>query len=948
VSRVYVALDLETTGLDPEHDAIIEIGAVRFRGDEELDTWSRLVNPGQPIPFKIEQLTGITSEEAAAAPPLELVIDDLRRFVSDYPIVGHNIPFDLSFLHRRRLFLHNQAIDTFELASILVPHVNRYSLETLAKALGINFPVQHRALEDAQASRALFLALLEQASRLDWQIIREIAERSARSDWPLSHVFQDLVRSQSRSVFTGGTLGQQLRAKGTLQGEGAYGLLFTPAEKERPLRPAAQPQALDEQGLTGMLEEGGTFAQSFPGYEYRSQQIEMLRAVVRAFNDGEHLLVEAGTGTGKSVAYLLPAIYWATQNGERVVISTNTINLQDQLYHKDIPDLQKIVPVECKVAVLKGRSNYLCPHRFNSFRRRPVLSSEELRVLAKILVWLPSTMTGDQSELFLPSAQERAIWSEICADADICPPERCQDEKCFFYRARRAADSAHLIIVNHALLLADVAVENRVLPEYRYLIIDEAHHLEESITRQLSFSVDQRSIEKLLHELKPPAGAGRRAAGLLAEVLNRCRRALPEPMFNELVALSDQAGQQVERAEQCLYDLFNTLALFLEEHGPRRADYDRRIRLTSSLRAQPGWSRVEIAWDNLAVNLSGLGEELGRFAKAIDGLEEYDIPDYEDILLDLAGYRARLGNLHNELTTLISQPTPQAITWAEVSAKDEAISLHLAPLHIGDLARQHLFEAKASVIMTSATLCTDGRFDFLRERLSAWDAQEVSVGSPFDYEVSTLLYLPTDIPEPGTPGYQRTLEPAMIELCRVLRGRTLALFTSYSQLRHTARAITQPLAEDDIIVYEQGDGSSRSQLLENFKAAERAVLLGTRSFWEGVDVPGEALSCLVIARLPFNVPDEPIFAARSETFDDPFGQYAVPEAILRFRQGFGRLIRTRTDRGVVVIFDSRILTKSYGRMFLNSLPPCAVQRGPLAQLPQWAMRWIEEGPSRRL
>jgi ATP-dependent DNA helicase DinG len=257
--------------------------------------------------------------------------------------------------------------------------------------------------------------------------------------------------------------------------------------------------------------------------------------------------------------------------------------------------------------------------------------------------------------------------------------------------------------------------------------------------------------------------------------------------------------------------------------------------------------------------------------------------------------------------------------------------------------QRHLFDAKEAVILTSATLRTEENFDYLRERLGAWDLDEAAVGSPFDYESSTLLYLPTDVPEPNNPGYQRTVESALIALVQATRGRTLVLFTSYSQLKNTANAIRERLADEDIVVFEQGSGGSRAQLLDNFKTAERSVLLGTRSFWEGIDVTGEKLSCVVITRLPFAVPNDPIFSARSETYEDAFNQYSVPDAILRFRQGFGRLIRTRTDRGVIVCLDRRILSKRYGPAFIRSLPKCTTLRNPLAHLPKLAARWIDEG-----
>jgi DNA polymerase-3 subunit epsilon/ATP-dependent DNA helicase DinG len=279
----------------------------------------------------------------------------------------------------------------------------------------------------------------------------------------------------------------------------------------------------------------------------------------------------------------------------------------------------------------------------------------------------------------------------------------------------------------------------------------------------------------------------------------------------------------------------------------------------------------------------------------------------------------------------------------EQNIQNRAVSLHNAPLHVGGLVHEHLFKSKEAVILTSATLRTNNSFEYIQERLNFWDAEEAAVGTPFDYEHNTLLYLPTDIPEPGTPGYQKIFEKGLIDLVKQIRGRTLVLFTAYSQLQATARNIKDALAEAGIVLYQQGDGSSRRQMLENFKNAEQAVLLGTRSFWEGVDIPGAALSCVVISRIPFAVPTDPIVAARSETFEDPFSQYSIPQAILLFRQGFGRLIRSKEDRGVVAIFDRRIVTKSYGQSFIDSLPSVTERRGLLTNLPQVAENWIDYG-----
>jgi len=938
MSRTYVALDLETTGLNPERDAITEIGVVKFRDEQVLETWSSLVNPQHPIPYRIQQLTGITQEEVNAAPLFSSVTGTLLRFVKDYPIVGHSVSFDLSFLNRQGLFLGNRTVDTFELASILLPHVARYSLGKLAEALDIHFPTRHRALEDAMATKELFLALVEQASKLDFSVIQEINRLATRIDWPLREVFRDLEHAKARSAFVG-SIGQQLLAKGALDGEGSLGLLTR--EEGRALKPSLERKPVDVDELAAMLEDGGLFARRFPGYEYRSQQVEMLRVVAQAFNDSQHLLVEAGTGTGKSIAYLLPAACFAAQNGERVVISTNTINLQDQLYAKDIPDLQRILPFEFKATLLKGRSNYVCLRRLAAFRHTGPSSIEEMRLLAKILVWLPSTVTGDQAELFLPDYKEQALWSRVCADAETCLSDQCsyrKRDRCFFYGARREAERAHLIVVNHALLLSDVAVENRVLPKYRYLIVDEAHHLEASTTSQLSFVVQRRQVERLLNGLSQNPGKGQ-PVGFLSELLSRYRGKVPKDVGEKLEHHVTSLHGEVEAARRLLYQFFNRLESFLEEHSQDRGQYNQVIRLTGGVRVQPTWDNVEISWDNLARHLFSVGKGLESLSS---GLENYTLADQEDLSQELLSYTSRIREIYEQMNALVVQPSSASIYWAEVSAQDGEISLHAAPLHVGPLVQKHLFMPKECVILTSATLRTEGEFDFIRERLSAWEAEEAAVGSPFDYATSTLLYLPTDIPEPYESYYQRTVEQALVDLCRATRGRTLVLFTSYSQLQNTSKAITRPLAEDEIVVYTQGGGSSRAQLLENFRTTPRSVLLGTRSFWEGIDVMGEALSCLVITRMPFSVPSDPVFASRSETFDEPFSQYALPEAILRLRQGFGRLIRSKTDRGVVVILDKRVQTKSYGRAFLDSLPDCTVRRGSLAELPTAAARWIDE------
>ena len=946
MAQTYVALDLETTGLKPERDVIIEIGAVKFRGDDIIDTFSSLVNPRRPLASKIIHLTGITNEDLQYAPTLFRVAKDLTNFVGQYPVIGHNVPFDLRFLNKQGLLISQPSIDTFELASILLPEASRYSLSTLTELLGIKQDIHHRALHDAQATRELFLRLRERGMSLDLGVVRELNRLAARTTWALRGFFRDIEQERARTVFVSAPQPEERKRRPPTSGG-----IFE-QEPAKALQPAATRKVVDVDMLTELLSPDGLLGQGFPGYEFRPQQIEMLQAVTEAFNVSDHVLVEAGTGTGKSLAYLLPAIYFAYLNGQRVVISTNTINLQDQLYGKDIPDLVELLPIEFKAALLKGRSNYVCMRRLLAFRRRGDLSVDEIRVLAKILTWLSETSTGDKAEVML-LRDEQSIWRHVQAEAETCLADRCPYRvrgECFLYQARNQAESAHVIIVNHALLLSDIVTENRVLPEFDHLIIDEAHHLEEQATSHLGFSVSQGQVLSLLKEISNPLGA-QRQAGFLSEIMAHFQHSqVPGDVQVQIAESLKGLHALVRQSRQGLDSLFAELAMFLDNLRDQRSSgygsYDIHLRLTRSLRSQPDWTDVELRWEDFGTPFRRLGRSLEQLHNSLQDMEDMGIERYEEMLQDMLGYRANLQEMDRHIEAILTNPTSDAIYWAQISVQRGTISLNMAPLHVGALLEQQLFHRKETIILTSATLCSDGDFAYIKDRLGLWDANELQVGSPFDYENSTLLFLPTDVPQPGQKFYQRAVERTLIGLCSAIGGRTLVLFTSHSQLLNTYRAINSALEEEDIIIYAQGVDGSRRQILENFKTTPRSVLLGTRSFWEGVDVMGEALSCVVIARLPFAVPSDPVFAARSETFDDPFSQYAVPEAILRFRQGFGRLIRSATDRGVVVIMDNRFLSKFYGERFLRSLPDCTVLQSNVRDLPAAATRWIdkERGP----
>jgi ATP-dependent DNA helicase DinG len=928
--KTIVALDIETTGLLPDRDSILEVGMVKFNGEHEEARWQQLINPGCRIPGMITQLTGISDAMVAEEPPIEKILPKIREFVGDLPVLGHNVRFDLSFLRKQKILLRNEVLDTLDLASALLPSSPRYNLGSLCVHLGIPQTPTHRALDDALATRALYLELHKIAGELPMALLAELVRDSQNVEWGGAELLEEVLRARLKKE---GAVTQQTRVRlPVLEKEGAAG-------KGVVLEPCDMPMPLDPEETSALLGETGPFASTFPGYERRSQQMAMAAAVARALSESKHLLVEAGTGTGKSLAYLLPAIQWSAQNQMRVVVSTNTINLQDQLIQKDIPDLRSVLGLDVRAAVLKGRSNYICPRRLEILRKREPETVEEMRVLAKVLIWLTSTSTGDRSELNLNGPAERQVWARLSAEEDQCSRTTCRlfgKAACPFMCARADAEAAHVLVINHALLIADIASENKVLPDFQYLVIDEGHHLESAATDGLSFAWSQPDMERALLEL------GSRHSGLLGGVANLARKSTPT-LTADVAGRTEAIFSASDAALKSGRRFYQSMRRFIGEQVEHWGEYILQFRIVGVTRSQAGWEDVEESWDQAREALVDLARQTAALSEQLDDPTAERDSEQEGLAPALDGWARRLAETVESVQRMIAKPDAKMIYWVEMQKERDTCALHAAPLQVGPLIEQYLWHQKSSIIVTSATLTTAGEFDYLRERLNADEADTLVVGSPFDYPSSALLYLVNDIPEPSDArNYQPALQKGIINLCRTTRGRTLVLFTSYTHLRQTSQAISGSLARDGITVYEQGEGASPHALLETFRSSEQAVLLGTRSFWEGVDVPGDALSVLVIVRLPFDVPSDPIVAARSEMYASPFNQYSLPEAILRFRQGFGRLIRTKSDRGIVVMLDRRILTKAYGRAFLESLPDCTRQTGSMSDLPARAAKWLEQ------
>lgn len=935
---VFVCLDLETTGLDFDQDTIIEVGAIKFRRGETVETLSELANPKRQLTPFIKRLTGITQAEVDAAPLFPAIADRVRDFVGDAPVIGHNVSFDIGFLQRAGVRFSGPVWDTREIASMLLPNGN-YSLNMLARSLGLSSWNAHRALDDAVATQKVFERLVDMALESDPGVVAELTRLARTANWPLARLMdavsvEQAARGNTRTAVLGGVDTLALERRIRPPRRTAASLADTLTSDTLPDDPADMAAAL--------VGPGGALSSVAPNFEHRVEQEQMLRAVAQAFAEGHHLVAEAGTGVGKSMAYLLPAAAFALRNNTRVVVSTNTISLQEQLAGKDVETAAKTLEAaglagaaNLRFTTLKGRANYLCMRRWSHMRSSQTLNIDEARFLGKLTTWLQDTVTGDRADLRM-ARPDNNVWDRLNSQGSwLCPTA---EGACFLRAARDRADAASILIVNHSLLLADIARGGGLIPDHDYLIIDEAQHLEAEATSQLSIRVANSQVVELLDELVNPRG-------LVMETVNAFRMSPAAQSRRQATAdAAEQVVQAASRARERLDEFFPRLIRFVQDRNEGNQGQQNPLRVTAAVRAQPDWAALEVAWENPSSALSDLLRSLGAFNSSLDGLEENDVTDYDTIRSELATREGSLIELRVNADRFMYQQDAESIFWVE-GAQLSNVALCIAPLHVGETLWEQLFERRESVVLTSATLTVAGSFAPLRERLGLRDAEELLLGSPFNYPQSALVCIPKDMPEPNSPGYTATIAKTVTELARAAGGHTLALFTSHAALRAAAELARSALEGEDIRVLAQGVDGAPASLIEEFLGNPKALLLGTASFWEGVDLAGDALTVLALTRLPFDVPSEPVFAARSEEYEDAFKDYAVPQAVLRFRQGFGRLIRTASDRGVVAVLDRRLTARSYGSLFMRSLPECTVEQPQLRDLPEMVRRWLAAPPA---
>ncbi|MFC4557360.1 ATP-dependent DNA helicase DinG [Virgibacillus kekensis] len=930
----YVVIDLETTGHSSgAHDKIIEAGIVVIEDNEIVKEFSSFFNPDIPIPPFVSNLTGITDEDVREAPIFSERASEILSFFEDGYLVAHNVPFDMGFLNAELesngfIPIQNPVIDTVELARVLFPQAPSFKLGQLAEHLGIRHEDPHRALSDAEVTAKLFLQLIKKLEKLPYETINHLLKLESNLKSDLYQILKEREQHLAFSPYEDKNI------------DTYKGLAFKPIEDIPVTRENAEISFGDF--LDDIYEKNGKLHQKLINYEKRAGQREMSETVYDAIQTGKHALIEAETGTGKSLAYLLPAVYDAVKSHKRILISTYTTQLQSQLIEEEIPMLRGLVSFPFNAAILKGMQHYISLQKFER-----TLSSNQgdnydtVLTKAMILVWLTETETGDIDEIQLPSSGY-LFYKRVSTDAeDYSDPSSPWFARSYYQQARRKAQQADIIITNHALLCLDLFSGYQLLPSYEKVIIDEAHHLEETASKHYGLKLDYVHIQYTLSQVGSSSEGGWLGKLLAQDVIDASR--FKNEKWDELFA----------KARYEADDLFRQLFQYVvkqQQNNKSLSDIGRvQYRFENEKEDKSQWNTILEMASRLMYYLGDLVQILSvskEFSLGLNSERETEPKDITRITIALQAIIDSLDQLF-----LLNDETND-VKWIEIEAygAKNAVYLYREPTEVSSLLADDFFSRKRSVILTSATLTMKNSFSFIQNRLGLVPDEIITrkIESPFTYRNQVQLMVPSDFPDIRKGNQEEFIYStceAILSLAQITNGRMLVLFTSYDMLKKSYNLLREIMDTNKYMLIAQGVSSgSRSRLKKNFQTFDQSILLGTSSFWEGVDIPGEDLSCLVIVRLPFQPPNHPIYEAKSNQFKEKgknaFFELSLPEAVIRFKQGFGRLIRSSADRGIVFVCDARIIQARYGKFFTGSIPDVPITYEPTKILMDKAEEWF--------
>lgn len=885
-----ISLDIETTDFSPETGRIIEIGAVKFGPRHQKQTYQQVINPQTDIPFFISSLTGITNQDVVDAPTLDEVKEDFINFLGSAPILGHNIAFDLNFLAQKDLnFLNHPTFDTWKLATILIPHLQSYSLESLSDFLKIDHLNKHRALDDAQAAKDLFFFLAERLKELPPVVGRQIYDLLRKNDWDLSQVFLEYM---------------PIGAKRTAPQTGLKPIL--------PSLPRTTPPApFDPAKIETLFKSRGELAKVVPSFRVRPAQVSLASRLATSFATGRNILIDTPPGLGRALATLVPAVYFGHAKAAPVILAYPHIEQIKEIFRQEVPIIKKITPFSPRLAWLDQPTSYLCLRRFQIFQQSPNLNNQELTVLIKILLWLPESPDGHFSGLSLTPGEPRII-KILYADQRFCPQNSCPHfQSCYYHQALRSARKSSVALVTPPLLVS--ISQGQIELSANTLIIDSVQKLPSFLASQATKKLSFTDIRDLLTQIYSP------------RKFCLARRIPPRnPKFAEI-------RRFINKLISRLTILEGLAGILVEKEGHQQYGWVFSLALTDELEINPAFIKFSRSLDNFQQDLTHLSRVLTTCVQGLNQKNLFSSNDNPDLKVDLLAYADSCEELSQKLQPLVAEPTEQFHNY--LLKRGRRLYFEARPVRLKPIFSQ-FYQSFAHQIMLGQSLTVKDSFAYLLSQLRLPGDYPTYILPPVhDYQRQSLLFLPTDVNPPSHPQFEKQTLKAIIDLIKAKIGRLIIVFPSNQAIKKIYYPLTETLPRNFPVIAVNISGG-QGKISAKFKHEPKAVLLATPRFLERVNIPGNLVPILVLTKLPFPPP----------TSDRPggFNRMVLPEAVLRVKNLFNQLIASPTDRGFMVILDRRLQSENYGSDFLQSLPQVGLEYAPLDQVGQIARGFFKQ------